>query len=443
MKVNEIRLYACLLLLTGSLFGWPEWLIEEIDSDGDVGRYSSCVVLWAGHYQVAYYDSLNGNLKLASLGLDLDWVIQTVDSVGNVGMHTSMFGDIAYYDVTNGNLKFMEAFPTPSGIEIVDNTGDVGQYASIDRSMSDQSCISYYNATNGDLRFAWRDESTLLWCLETVDSTDNVGLYSSLEADFYNYCISYYDKTNGDLKFACRAYGSSPSEWQIITVDSIGDVGRYSSLSWKGYNSWCVSYYDSTNGDLKFAVLEDSVWSVSTVDSIGDVGRYSSMWAQGDNQFISYYDATNGDLKIALGDYGTFYKYIVDSIGDVGMYCSLAMQGYWPRISYYDATNSSLKMAIWLGMGVEEQSATQNMILQLFPNPSYGTIYAYFEFPDNTQVEFLLYGAGGRIVEHIDPLEYSTGSQMVLFDDLVPGVYLLRIITDGFIGSSKIVVIDG
>jgi hypothetical protein len=430
----KIILFASLLL--------TDWLIDVVDSDGDVGRYSSCVVLWAGNYQIAYYDSLNGNLKLAT-GSGQDWLIQTVDSLGNVGMHTSMLGDIAYYDVTNGNLKFMEAFPTPSGIEIVDNTGDVGQYASIDRSMSNQPCISYYDATNGDLRFAWRDESTLLWCLETVDSTGNVGLYTSLEADFYDYCISYYDKTNGDLKFACRAYGSSPSEWQIITVDSIGDVGRYSSISWKGSDSWCISYYDSIEGDLKLAVLEDSIWSISIVDSIGDVGRYSSMWAVVNDQFISYYDATNGDLKIAIGYYGTFQSYIVDWIGDVGMYCSLGMQGYWPRISYYDATNSRLMIAQWQGMGLEEQSTTQNMMLKLFPNPSYGTIYAYFEFSDNTVIEFLLYGTGGRIVKRVAPIEYSAGAQMVLFDDLVPGVYLLRIITDGFIGSSKIVVING
>jgi len=415
-----------------------------VDSDGDVGRYSSCVVLWAGHYQIAYYDSLNGNLKLASPGTEKDWLIQTVDSVGNVGMHTSMlYGDIAYYDDTNGNLKFMEAYPTPSGIEIVDNIGDVGQYASIDHSMNNQPCISYYDVTNGDLRFAWRDESTLLWCLETVDSTGNVGLHTSLEADFYDYCISYYDKTNGDLKYAFRSYGSSPSEWQIITVDSIGDVGRYSSISWKGSDSWCISYYDSTMGDLKLAVLEDSIWSISTVDSIDDVGRYSSVWAQEDDQFISYYDVTNGDLKIAIGYYGTFQSYIVDWIGDVGMHCSLAMQGYWPQISYYDATNSSLKMAHWLGMGVEEQSTARNTMLQLFPNPSYGIIYACFEYPDNTVVEFLLYGTGGRIVKRVAPTAYSTGAQMVLFDDLAPGVYLLRIVTDGFIGSNKIVVIDG
>ena len=83
------------------------------------------------------------------------------------------------------------------------------------------------------------------------------------------------------------------------------------------------------------------------------------------------------------------------------------------------------------------------MSLQLFPNPSCGTFYAYFELQNNTKVELLLYGASGRIVERINPLEYSAGSQMVQFDDLIPGVYLLRIVSDGFIGSSKIVVIDG
>ena len=63
--------------------------------------------------------------------------------------------------------------------------------------------------------------------------------------------ISYFDSTNGDLKYI-RAFGSSGTNWAIpITIDSTGNVGSYTSLAFvNGFPA--ISYLDSTNGNLKY-----------------------------------------------------------------------------------------------------------------------------------------------------------------------------------------------
>jgi uncharacterized repeat protein (TIGR01451 family) len=66
--------------------------------------------------------------------------------------------------------------------------------------------------------------------------------------------ISYYDGLpNYDLKVAhCDDPNCAPGgDEDIQTLDSTGDVGRYTSLALDASGNPVISYYDDTNGDLK------------------------------------------------------------------------------------------------------------------------------------------------------------------------------------------------
>jgi hypothetical protein len=85
----------------------------DLDSGGNVGRYSSVTIGADGLGIISYYDAGNHHLKVAHCTnvACSSAATTTVDSTGDVGQYTSAtIGTdglplISYYDVTNGDLK--------------------------------------------------------------------------------------------------------------------------------------------------------------------------------------------------------------------------------------------------------------------------------------------------------------------------------------------------
>ena len=158
---------------------------------------------------ISYYDVQHGDLKHAWRS-GTTWLTETVDSEGDVGWYTSLALDsrgnphISYLDNTHGSLKYAWLSGTTWLSETVDSAGwpSWGTGAtSLKLDQADVPYISYYDANNGDLKLAWLKGG--VWIIQTVDSEGDVGQYSSLALDQAG-CphISYYDATNGDLKYA-------------------------------------------------------------------------------------------------------------------------------------------------------------------------------------------------------------------------------------------------
>ncbi len=61
-------------------------------------------------------------------------------------------------------------------------------------------------------------------------------------------------------------------EWNFETVDSGEYVGRFNSIAVDVNSHPRISYYDDTNGNLKYARWTGSLWDIDTVDSDGEVG---------------------------------------------------------------------------------------------------------------------------------------------------------------------------
>jgi hypothetical protein len=153
--------------------------------------------------------------------------------------------------------------------------------------------------------------------------------------------ISYYDETNGNLKYAYN----DGSKWDIIAVDSTGDVGVYTSLALDDAGNPHISYYDKTNGYLKYAHYNGTAPDISAVDSVGQVQGYTSLALDNaGNPYIGYYCITQ-DLKCAYFN-EEWQIETVDSEGNVGQMVSIALNSAGnPCLSYYDQTNGDLKYA--------------------------------------------------------------------------------------------------
>src|SRR6266545_617547 len=244
------------------------------------------------------------------------FALTTLDSTGNVGLYTSLAVGvdcrplISYFDSTNGDLKVAHCGNTActaATIITLDSggLGNVGLYTSIAIGPDGLGLISYYDATNGNLKVAQCGNTTCSAAAATpttVDSTGVVGLYTSIAIGPDGLgLISYYDFTNGDLKVAHCNDGAC-SAATITTLDSAGVVGSYTSITVGADSLGLISYYDSTNGNLKVAHCSNAICGAATlaIDSVGFVGYYTSI-AIGPDGFgvISYYDAANGDLKVA------------------------------------------------------------------------------------------------------------------------------------------------
>ena len=362
-----------------------EWKIQVVDSLERVGIFPSMAPSLAidssGNPHISYIDDENANLKYASW-TGSAWSIQTVDSQGNVGGYTSLKLDrfdkphICYQ--ANLDLKYASWTGSQWEIQTVDSEGYVGFFCSLSLDFNGNPRISYCDTTNINssnvvLKFAaWTGSG---WDVQIVDSAGDVGRFDSLALDSSgNAHISYYDGMNGYLKYASQI----GSAWNIQVVDFEGDtgnVGMSTSLALDSNDLPHISYIDQRDSDLKYAWHNGSSWSVQVVNS-DDESCLSPSLALNPEGYprISYFSSMFADLKYAAVNATSFptpltppssslppthvpqingIQVVESAAANVGMASSLALDSNNnPNIAYFNLfrpENSSVKYAQWTG----------------------------------------------------------------------------------------------
>src|SRR5437762_3474563 len=113
--------------------------------------------------------------------------------------------------------------------------------------------------------------------------------------------VAWYDSAEGDLKYAtCAPDGTLGT---AVTVDAGPNVGSQLSLKVDSLGRVGIAYYDSGKGDLKFAEFDGDAWNVETVDTRGTVGQHPSLaFDASDHPLISYYAPRARTIRLAAFD---------------------------------------------------------------------------------------------------------------------------------------------
>ena len=356
--------------------GVVSWTTATVDtSSSDTGQYSSVAVDSSGYVHISYYDNTQGYLMYAD-NVSGSWNTNPLDSTASVGQYSSIAVDsngkvhICYYDST-GNLKYAtNVSGTWNNSTVVDSAYNTyinystryyqfGTYTSIAIDSNNAIHIAYHQASyqysstpyNYTYKLKYATNSSGAWITYAVDDINTSYNYYANDTGWDSITvdsngkvhISYYDSTNGYLKYAT----SAQSSWSTGILDMRGNVGQYSAVSADSSGKTYISYYDATNGILKYATDSSGAWTANTVNNVPNVGQYSSSTLNTNkNANISFYDATNKVLKYATNSAGSWATTTVDSSADVGKYSSMTTDSLGKiYVSYYDATNGDLKYA--------------------------------------------------------------------------------------------------
>ena len=280
-------------------FNGTSWTTTTVDSSNDVGRYSSLAFKADGNPVIAYYNTTSTALKYAYFD-GAAWNLETVDGTGSVGTFCSLAispsdtSYISYYDATNQQLKIANRLGGLGWTKTVvdNNPTDVGKYSSLKFTPAGQPAIAYLDDTVNYLRYAEYDGST--WTKTSV-ATTVIGHISLAFNPAGQPTIAY-----GDTSFALKLAKYSGSGWSTSTVET-SPVAQNVSLYYSHAGQPTISCYYGGPSDLYLYSYDGSAWHEEAVDSVGIVGQFSSLkYTPQGLPSISYYDSTNGDLKFTV-----------------------------------------------------------------------------------------------------------------------------------------------
>jgi len=293
-----------------------------VDSSADVGAVSDMKVIY-GIPAIAYYDTTNTNLKyvVASDATGTAWGSPVVVNSGNIGNFLSLSIQrgvpcVVYYESSAQNLTSSLAQDEAgavwdSAVNIVTG-GDVGEWCAMVNLPNGENGVCYYDDTNNDLEYVYTTQQR--WDLGVssvivIDNTGNVGQHASIYMVDGFPAVSYYDAASDDLKYA-RATNVEGSTWGTpVIVDATNNSGQGTSLTVVDGNP-AISYQYVTDSNLMYVRASNatgSSWGTPVTVDTDDVQNYTSM-LPANNSGIVAYRSSNGLKFVGVPQTGVTYK---------------------------------------------------------------------------------------------------------------------------------------
>lgn len=164
------------------------------------GLFTSLAFDSVGRPHIAFYDAIDGDLRLATGTATGSFSLATLDghdpmAPTDVGQHASLaIGPnnvvaIAYFDATNDDLVYLEVGGTREVVDTGVTPPDlrlVGADASLVFDASGQPAIAYQDPTNLDLLYARRSGNPALWSTEVLRGAPPPGSDKGMASGFYS-----------------------------------------------------------------------------------------------------------------------------------------------------------------------------------------------------------------------------------------------------------------
>lgn len=206
---------------------------------------------------------------------------------------------VAHFDKGKGNLRVARwsgsAFagavvaegeprtPDTGGTEI---PAAVGEYANLVIGSDGTEYIAYYDRAQGSLMLASGKGGT--FDTEVVDASGDVGQWPAMLLDGGDLWIAYQDVANQDLRMAHGGSGG----WSTELVDSGDHIGADAALFVDGGKTGIV-YFDGFQNDMKLARNTGDAWTAEKLTGDqGALGFHNETVKIGDVRYVACYDFT-------------------------------------------------------------------------------------------------------------------------------------------------------